>query len=77
MTPGKLGEVAQSYLLRETDGVPMARSAPIVVAERVTDLVALLVFAASAWERWTIRRLVVFGFALVGATSSLFPGGLS
>ena len=41
VTPGKVGEVLKSYLLREAHGVPMARTAPIVVAERLTDLVAL------------------------------------
>ena len=45
VTPGKVGEVVKAYLLRETDGVPMARTAPIVVAERVTDLLALLLLA--------------------------------
>ena len=34
VTPGKVGEVLKSYLLREMHGVPMARTAPIVVAER-------------------------------------------
>jgi uncharacterized protein (TIRG00374 family) len=47
VTPGKVGEVLKSYLLRETDGVPMARSAPIVVAERVTDLIACLALAVA------------------------------
>ena len=42
VTPGKVGEVLKAYLLRETDGVPMARTAPIVIAERVTDLIACL-----------------------------------
>lgn len=42
ITPAKLGELAKSYLLREMHGVPASRSAPIVIAERVTDLVALL-----------------------------------
>lgn len=41
VTPGKVGEVLKSYLLREAHGVPMARTAPIVVAERLTDLIAL------------------------------------
>jgi glycosyltransferase 2 family protein len=45
ITPAKLGELAKSYLLREMHGVPTSRSAPIVIAERVTDLVALLVVA--------------------------------
>ena len=45
ITPGKLGELVKSYLLRELEDVPVPRSAPIVVAERVTDLVALLLVA--------------------------------
>lgn len=45
VTPGKVGEVLKSYLLREAHGVPMARTAPIVVAERLTDLIALAALA--------------------------------
>jgi uncharacterized protein (TIRG00374 family) len=45
VTPGKIGEVLKSYLLRETHGVPMARTAPTVVAERVTDLIACVALA--------------------------------
>lgn len=43
VTPGKIGEVLRSYLLRATDGVPFTRTAPVVVADRLTDLVALVV----------------------------------
>lgn len=45
ITPAKLGELVKSYLLRELHDVPVPRTAPIVVAERVTDLIALLVLA--------------------------------
>ena len=45
ITPGKLGELVKSYLLRELHGMPATQTAPIVVAERVTDLIALLVLA--------------------------------
>jgi len=45
VTPGKIGEVLKSYLLREAHGVPMARSAPIVIAERLTDLIACVALA--------------------------------
>src|SRR4051794_13093622 len=47
ITPGKVGDLIKSYLLRELHGVPATRTAPIVVAERVTDLVALLVLAVA------------------------------
>jgi uncharacterized membrane protein YbhN (UPF0104 family) len=45
VTPGKIGEVLRSYLLRLTDGVPFSRTAPVVVADRLTDLVALVILS--------------------------------
>ncbi len=47
VTPGKLGEVLKSFLLRDRQGIPVARTAPIVVAERLTDLLALALLAVS------------------------------
>jgi len=41
VTPGKMGEVLKSYLLKEGRQVPLSRSAPIVLAERFTDLLAV------------------------------------
>jgi uncharacterized membrane protein YbhN (UPF0104 family) len=43
ITPGKLGEVFKSAVLARTHGVPMERTAPIVVAERLTDVIAIIV----------------------------------
>jgi len=43
VTPGKLGEMLKSYLLYHAERIPPARTAPIVVADRLTDLIALLV----------------------------------
>ncbi len=42
VTPGKVGEVFKSLVLFETYGVAIARTAPIVVAERVTDLIGII-----------------------------------
>jgi glycosyltransferase 2 family protein len=50
VTPGKVGEVFKSLVLSETHGVPIERTAPIVVAERLTDvigIVALIVLGSS------------------------------
>ena len=41
VTPGKMGELLKSYLLKENHQVPLARSGPIVLAERFTDLLAV------------------------------------
>jgi uncharacterized protein (TIRG00374 family) len=43
ITPGKVGEVFKSLVLFDTHGVPVARTAPIVVAERVTDVIGVVV----------------------------------
>jgi uncharacterized protein (TIRG00374 family) len=42
VTPGKVGEVLKSYLLKRINGTPISASAPIVLAERVTDGLAML-----------------------------------
>jgi len=48
VTPGKLGEVLRSWLLHESDGVAFARTAPFVLADRLTDLLALVILAVLA-----------------------------
>ncbi len=46
ITPGKVGEVFKSIILFQLRGVPIERTAPIVVAERVTDLIGVIVLIA-------------------------------
>jgi glycosyltransferase 2 family protein len=46
VTPGKVGEVFKSFVLFETYGVAVARTAPIVVAERMTDVIGIVVLIA-------------------------------
>ena len=57
ISPGRVGELAKSYFLKEKFGVPVAVSAPAVIAERVTDLVCVLVL--SLWG----LSLVPYGWA--------------
>jgi uncharacterized protein (TIRG00374 family) len=67
VTPGKIGEVLKSYLLQKTHGIPIARSAPVILAERVTDLVSLLLLSllgASSWMSASQRYFVAIGFGL-------------
>jgi glycosyltransferase 2 family protein len=42
VTPAKVGEVLKSYLLKRMNGTPISASAPIVLAERITDGLAML-----------------------------------
>jgi len=43
VTPGKVGEMFKSLVLAETYNVPAAKTAPIVIAERVTDVLGVVV----------------------------------
>ncbi len=58
VTPGKLGEVLRSVLLKSSDGVSGSRTAPIVVADRLSDLVALVILSllgiAGHSELWPV-----------------------
>jgi uncharacterized protein (TIRG00374 family) len=53
VTPGKVGEWLKSYLLKEVHGTPVIKSAPILLAERLTDALGLLLIGATG--------VVVFG----------------
>ena len=43
ITPGKLGEVFKSVVLAKTHDVPIARTAPIVIADRLTDVIGIVI----------------------------------
>lgn len=45
-TPGKAGELLKSLMLRQVAGTPVARSVPIVAAERITDAMSLVLLGA-------------------------------
>jgi uncharacterized protein (TIRG00374 family) len=42
VTPAKLGEVLKSVLVKEITGEPISKTAPIILAERITDFLSLL-----------------------------------
>lgn len=58
VTPGKLGEVFKSYLLRRVNGTAVSRSAPIVLAERLTDGLAMLLLMAFGLTLYPPARFV-------------------
>jgi uncharacterized protein (TIRG00374 family) len=73
VTPGKVGEVFKSLLLYEARGVSIARTAPIVIAERLTDLIALVLLTALgslAFEHGTI--VAAAGAVLVSGMVTVF-----
>ncbi len=84
VTPGKMGEVFKSLLLWEYRGISIARTASVVVAERLLDLVALVVLVSlgsTAFEHGRAVALaggvLVFGIVLGCTVRPLGEWGLS
>ncbi len=65
VTPGKLGELIKSYLLRQLAGIPIASSASVVIAERVSDLIALMCLAVIGVAIYGVAIEVVVASAAV------------
>ena len=74
VTPGKLGEVVRSSLLKSNHGVPFTNTAPFVVADRAADVIALVCFcllglgtiAGITGYVWAAAILVACGVILLG-----------
>lgn len=56
MTPGKVGELLKAYLLRQVNGTPVTTSSPIVIAERMSDGIAMILLAVLGFG-----LLILFG----------------
>src|SRR5207249_3995346 len=66
LTPGKSSELTKSYWLREivgADKAPLARTAPIVFAERLVDGIAMLLLASSGLISFQFGALALLGVA--------------
>ncbi|MBS3795569.1 MAG: flippase-like domain-containing protein [Candidatus Thorarchaeota archaeon] len=44
-TPGKIGEAIKGYFCNEMDGTPIAKTVPVVISERITDMLAMIALA--------------------------------
>ncbi len=67
VTPGKMGELLKSYFLKALNSVPISKSAPIVLAERLTDLLSLLIIAmVGAYSIGHDKKLIIiFGMIFI------------
>ncbi len=74
ITPGKAGEFLKSYLLRDRAAVPVAKSAPVVVMERLTDVISVVLLAAIGLASLPLYFMLISGAALLvcGVALALF-----
>ncbi|MFN2115575.1 MAG: YbhN family protein [Anaerolineae bacterium] len=70
MTPGKAGELLKSYMVKNASGTPIAVTAPIVLAERLTDGLAMLLLAGIgllSFDDPALRRAAAVALAVLFA----------
>lgn len=70
VTPGKMGEVLKSYLLKEENGTPVAKSAPIVLAERLTDFISIIILCIAGAFVFDYGKdvIIIIGIIFIGLT---------
>jgi uncharacterized protein (TIRG00374 family) len=87
ITPARVGELLKCVLLRDEMGVKMSVSVPVVVADRVSDVLAVCILVAAGTVRYSAARgaslaaigltvviVIVLGFSpwVASAASALF-----
>ena len=66
-TPGKIGETIKGVFINEIDDTPIAKTAPVVISERITDLLAMVLLAMIGF----VAGLDLFYILAVGAFTIL------
>ena len=59
ITPGKVGELLKSYLVREVTATPVSKTAPIIFAERITDFISLLLITIIVSSFFLILIIII------------------
>lgn len=69
ITPGKIGELLKSYLIKEYKGTEVSKTSSIIMAERVTDAIAMIILASLGslmYEHGTIVLPITLGIIILG-----------
>jgi uncharacterized protein (TIRG00374 family) len=64
VTPGKMGELLKSYLVKELNQTPVSKTFPIIFAERITDFISLLFLALIGAYVYDYGRGIVIGVSV-------------
>jgi uncharacterized protein (TIRG00374 family) len=70
-TPGKIGEAIKGYFVHAIDKTPIVKTIPIVVSERVTDLLAMVILALVGFTLGVnagdqLLTVIILGGAVLG-----------
>lgn len=56
ITPGKMGELLKAYLVKRVEGSQISKTAPVVVAERLTDFWALVILSLAGIFQYAVKK---------------------
>jgi len=67
ITPGKMGELLKSYLVKQVNGTSISKTAPIVFAERATDFLSLtiLALAGAYYFDYGKNAIIIIGIFII------------
>ena len=65
ITPGKMGELLKSYLVKEVTNTPVSKTAPIILLERLTDFVSLIIIAIAGAYYFEFGKEISVGVGIV------------
>ncbi len=64
VTPGKMGELLKSYLVKEISGTPVSKTFPIIFVERITDFVSLIFITLIGAYLYNFGREIILGVGI-------------
>ena len=59
VTPGKVGDLIKSYMVKKRYDIPVSQTAPIIFAERITEFISLLIIALAGIYFYEDAKLTV------------------
>jgi len=59
ISPAKMGEVMKSFLLKDYGDVAVSRSSPVIVAERISDIIGVLILGSAGTLAYGFGREVL------------------
>ncbi|MFW5999003.1 MAG: lysylphosphatidylglycerol synthase transmembrane domain-containing protein [Halanaerobiaceae bacterium] len=78
ITPGKVGELLKSYLIKEYNDTEISRTSPVILAERVTDAISMIFLASIGSLAYSHGRyiLLITLCVLFAGIAALYYEGL-
>jgi uncharacterized protein (TIRG00374 family) len=71
MTPGRVAEPTKALILKIRDGIPVSKSLPSIIWERIVDIIAVVLFAAVSLTAFASSKFSLFGYIGVAVFSGL------